>query len=110
SLILFVFTHSVGVGRRAGLCQMNCWHSTRFAWFLKAKRASRPSVDIDGRPGSQALPSSITIEPLGFRNCRNIGANSASQVRYSCPVLFPYRFLRLSGNGGEVRMSETLPR
>ena len=65
---------------------------------------------MTGEPGSQALPSSITIEPSGVSSSVRRGARSCSHVRYSSPVLLPYFFLRLSGNGGEVKIIWTEPR
>src|SRR5580700_11030258 len=60
-------THSAGVGRRAGLKQMNSWHRCRSAASWNASSAFRLVVDIVGVPWFQPLPTSMTIEPVGVK-------------------------------------------
>src|SRR5262245_20295821 len=103
------FTHYTGDGKRAGLYATNCWQRTNSPSSRNRSRARRVSVDISGRPGSQALPISITIEPDGARSSRMGRANEASHSKYSEPWRLPYFFFRLRGNGGDVKMRSTEP-
>src|SRR2546428_3041687 len=106
---LSTVTHCAGDGSLAGLKQTNSWQRCKFADSKKASSALIGSVDITGLPATHALPSSTTIDPLGARYSRNMGANEASQLMYCSPCKLPYRFFRLRGNGGDVNISWTLP-
>src|SRR6266581_7088169 len=89
---------------------MNCWHKWNPPLSKNASSAFSARVDMTGLPGSHALPNSNTIEPFGFSSSRKRGAKAASHCTYSSPLRFPYFFLRFSGNGGDVKISWTLPR
>ena len=88
---------------------MNCWHKRSFPLSRNASSTRSASVDMTGRPGSHAFPTSITIEPRGLRSVRRGGAKPASQSMYAWPCRLPYFFLRLSGNGGEVKTRSIFP-
>src|SRR5271168_1402494 len=100
-------THWAGLGRRAGLYQISCWQSVKFPLSSNPSNALSASVDIEGLPGSQALPNSITMEPLGLSTFRKVSAKLASHSTYASPLRLPYFFFRFRGNGGEVKIKST---
>jgi len=75
-------------------------------WFV-----GRPSCDLGASSGgSQALPSSFAIEPSGVSSSVSLGASRPARGRNPHLVGLPYRFLVLSGKGGDEKSSWTLPR
>src|SRR6266699_885722 len=91
---------------------MNSWHNLRFASSCWTKPNSDliGSRDCTGRPGSQALPSSITTEPVGVSKSAKRGAKDVSHCTYASPWRLPYCFFSFNGNGGEVKINCILPR
>src|SRR5207249_7355815 len=110
TLFLSTFTHWAGLGNRARLCATNCWHRWRLPRSRNSISVFIASVDITGFPGSHALPISIAIEPFFVSISRNFSAKETSHSLYSSPCRLPYLFFLFRGNGGDVRMSWTLPR
>src|SRR5690606_4206292 len=103
-----IFTYWTGEGRRAGLWQMNSWQRCMPADFLTASSASMGRVDIVGSPEFQALPISMTIDPLSDRRSFSFGASCSSQETYSLPIRLKYDFLGFRRNGGELSFMLTL--